>query len=328
MSESPILRRYLQTVVPSLDRQMNELDVFFFGAGGSGKSFLEMYPELSPKGFLDNSPSLWGTKIAGVPVYSPSHLLNQDPSQAVVFITSDYRAEITQELLSMGFNGKCHQLAGRPPGLTFDNELALFFRSFEELYAALSQASHATDRIVVLRDFENFPYSAPGDVDVLTSKSGFARLSRLAAGRRYFAGAFRLDVILEGEYLRPYFPVQIATLVRSTAEPLRDVYVAGTVGFAASFAYHIVLHKSPLFSGIDTDDSMFNRPTKYTANIERVLGILGLDPVQLNQVNLIQALQRGGWTPTSSELARIAVAQDRSFQGNAALNMWANGRLA
>lgn len=61
MTNSPILERYLQTVAPGLDGCINEYDVFFFGAGGSGKSFLAMYPELSPTGFIDNSSSLWGT---------------------------------------------------------------------------------------------------------------------------------------------------------------------------------------------------------------------------------------------------------------------------
>ena len=323
MSRPSILDRYFDAVSPGLRERIGMCNVFFFGAGGSGKSFLKMYPELSPVGFIDNSPTLWGTQVEGIKVYPPEELKNQNPKNTVVFITSDYRKEILRDLANNNCIQNYHCLAGRPPYLAFDNQVTLFFQSFDSLHAAISYVSSADDPVVVLRDFDEFPKSTPSDVDVVASTKNYAALQKVSAGTQYFSNALRLDVYLEGYYARPYLPPSVMTLVRASAKLVNGVFVADTLGFAASFAYHTVLHKSPLFSGIDEVDANFNRATKFTESIGRASVALGLEEAQFTQEMLIRALRRNGWIPTPSELQRIAVAQTKSLQGNVALQRWA-----
>ena len=324
MSESPILRRYLQTVVPSLDDRMDEFDVFFFGAGGSGKSFLAMYPELSPKGFIDNSPSLWGEKIGGIEVYSPAHLANQDPSRTAIFITSDYRTEILTQLSSFGFNATPHQLAGRPAFVKFDDLQALFFASFEELYSALCSTTRKFQSVVVLRDYESYPEPSNGDVDVIADYLSFDSLRDAAESNQPFPGAFRLDLSLAGEFQRQSYPPQIKDLVLRHPVHNAGVLIPSRLAFAAAFAYHAVLHKSPLFTGIDECLSLHNADSKYTRGLSSVLDVLGLDDGTLTQESLIAVLMLEGWAPETTELRRIASIQEECRQGNLALRRWAN----
>lgn len=73
--------------------------VVFFGAGGAGRAFRH-HSGVVPDLYVDNSPTLQGTRVDGVPVRNPNALNGLE--NIVVYITSGFVDEIRQQLLNIG----------------------------------------------------------------------------------------------------------------------------------------------------------------------------------------------------------------------------------
>lgn len=85
---------------PMATIENSQSSAFIFGAGSAGLSALEqLKKQHTIMGFIDNNPDLQGSKISGVIVYSPEHLLSSDYP---VFIASEYYEQIVQQLESLG----------------------------------------------------------------------------------------------------------------------------------------------------------------------------------------------------------------------------------
>ncbi len=80
--------------------EQKPLLAFIFGAGSAGVSaFQQLKQQYKILGFIDNDTNLQGSKISGVTVYAPQHLLSFDHP---VFIASEYYEQIVQQLGSLG----------------------------------------------------------------------------------------------------------------------------------------------------------------------------------------------------------------------------------
>lgn len=77
-------------------------NVVLFGAGALGIAFLERLTQLGIEvtAFCDNSPQKWNTKFYNIRVIAPEDLLKLPDT--IVFITSMYHAEISDQLLKLG----------------------------------------------------------------------------------------------------------------------------------------------------------------------------------------------------------------------------------
>lgn len=73
--------------------------VVFFGAGGAGLAFRH-HSGVVPDFYVDNSAELQGTRVGGVPVVDPNALTGR--ASIIVYITSGYVDEISQQLLDLG----------------------------------------------------------------------------------------------------------------------------------------------------------------------------------------------------------------------------------
>lgn len=88
---------------------LKRLNYMLFGAGLKGqevKSRLEK-KGLKVKGFLDNSPSKWGSIIESVPVLKPD-LDKIDFDENVIVVSSQYEKEISEQLIQAGLKLNRH----------------------------------------------------------------------------------------------------------------------------------------------------------------------------------------------------------------------------
>jgi acetyltransferase-like isoleucine patch superfamily enzyme len=79
--------------------------VVIFGAGLGGKTtfFVLKKLSISPVCFVDNDPSLTGSKLFGIPIEAPSSLFNEAKEDLIILIASVYYDEISFQLINMGF---------------------------------------------------------------------------------------------------------------------------------------------------------------------------------------------------------------------------------
>lgn len=79
--------------------------VVIFGAGAGGKAtfFVLKTLSISPICFVDNDPSLMGSKMFDIPIEKPSYLLNINKDEFMVLVSSIYYEEISGQLMDMGF---------------------------------------------------------------------------------------------------------------------------------------------------------------------------------------------------------------------------------
>jgi len=317
------LLSYLELAVPHLVPLINDLDIYLFGAGGSGESFLQMFPRIHPDAYLDNNSALWGTEIGSIPILGPSALASADAEKSLIFITSDYRKEIEAQLRALGFSLAQHSLAGRPAPLTFDDLHPVFFPSFDVAFDELTRVSSSSDEIVVLRDFAEFPCEGAGDIDVLAKREAAKSLLSSPYVVAESGQSFRVDVEIYEEPTRPWHPTKLKQKVLRNPVFHSNVWRPAPKSFAASFAYHVVVHKSPLWTGIDTHNSELNEDTKYVRQLETVLSELSLEPANLTQASLINFLIAADFVPEIGELQRIAAHQQAGAQHHVALSLWA-----
>jgi FlaA1/EpsC-like NDP-sugar epimerase len=82
-------------------RRKKRVSVFLFGAGSSGVETLKwLSGNVEVLGFLDNAKAKHGTVFEGIPVFSPSVLLEREFDYVV--LSSMYAHEILEQLLKMG----------------------------------------------------------------------------------------------------------------------------------------------------------------------------------------------------------------------------------
>lgn len=88
-----------------LDADLHEKTIIIFGCGNVGK-FLHLVCELRMPGqvaaFCDNSDEHIGTKIQGIPVYSPEQAVENDKESVVVLAGRRYEEEMRQQLKLIG----------------------------------------------------------------------------------------------------------------------------------------------------------------------------------------------------------------------------------
>lgn len=79
--------------------------VVIFGAGSGGKTtfFVLKKLSISPVCFVDNDPSLMGSKMFDIPIEAPSSLFNKAKEDLIILIASVYYDEISIQLINMGF---------------------------------------------------------------------------------------------------------------------------------------------------------------------------------------------------------------------------------
>lgn len=79
--------------------------VVIFGAGSGGKATFFVLKNLSinPVCFVDNNPSMVGSKIFDIPIEAPSCLLNESKDSLIILIASVFYEEISEQLINMGF---------------------------------------------------------------------------------------------------------------------------------------------------------------------------------------------------------------------------------
>lgn len=84
--------------------------VVIFGTGSGGKTTFFVLKALSinPVWFVDNNPSMVGSKIFDIPIEAPSCLLNESKDSLIILIASVYYEEISDQLLNMGFEENSH----------------------------------------------------------------------------------------------------------------------------------------------------------------------------------------------------------------------------
>src|SRR5574344_83788 len=88
----------------SLEKFENK-KIVIFGAGSCGKKFyfeLKFF-EQNVSFFVDNNSSKWGNLLFGKKICSPEKLLDENPDNIAIFVASIYKDEISNQLVSMGF---------------------------------------------------------------------------------------------------------------------------------------------------------------------------------------------------------------------------------
>jgi FkbM family methyltransferase len=85
----------LESTIGGLDR-----DFILFGAGNLGRRALTKLRQIGhePVAFMDNNPALWGTKILGVPVFSPAEMAQRSDPVQVGVITTIWSGEATDRM--------------------------------------------------------------------------------------------------------------------------------------------------------------------------------------------------------------------------------------
>lgn len=80
-------------------------EVYIWGAGGYGKALLKILrgKNLKPAGFIDSKENLWGKKVEGIKVYSPSCLEEKRDDKGVIVASDPGRFAIANVLNKMGY---------------------------------------------------------------------------------------------------------------------------------------------------------------------------------------------------------------------------------
>jgi len=83
----------------------DETELILFGAGWLGRRTLEGLRSIgiSPTAFVDNNPSLWGTQIDGLTVYSRARALDKWGRTGVFVVTIFHGTPVRQQLIEEGF---------------------------------------------------------------------------------------------------------------------------------------------------------------------------------------------------------------------------------
>ena len=89
-------------IIKDIFRKQN---VFIWGAGGYGKALLPILREekLKLSGFIDSNRQLWGEKVAGIPVCSPSILRDNQHNKGIIVASDPGKFAIVNELDKMGY---------------------------------------------------------------------------------------------------------------------------------------------------------------------------------------------------------------------------------
>ena len=116
---------------------MNKFKVYF-GAAGAGAAYVE-HSRQNPDFFVDNNPTLWGSKLLGIEIMPPSVLETEKIFE--ITITSGYVKDILAQLISMGFSE--HEI-NVPPKSTLGKHP---FRIIENRLIAAHQLSSVMNAI-------------------------------------------------------------------------------------------------------------------------------------------------------------------------------------
>lgn len=81
--------------------------IIMFGTGSFVKRFLNNY-SVEIECFLDNNSKIWGEKIFGKTIFSPSILKNININENIVLIASSYYKDISQQLKEYGLEENIH----------------------------------------------------------------------------------------------------------------------------------------------------------------------------------------------------------------------------
>lgn len=97
------LQLSIDKVVPNR-KEFDSIKKIVWGAGVSGKSFIEMHRDLGFAYIVDTRENLQGNTYLGFTIKSPDVLFREDPNDVLVFLPTVIHKKLTIELKEKGFN--------------------------------------------------------------------------------------------------------------------------------------------------------------------------------------------------------------------------------
>ncbi|GIQ69980.1 hypothetical protein XYCOK13_28040 [Xylanibacillus composti] len=284
--------------------------IYLFGGSSGARIFLEDYPAINVKRIVDNDPKKWGTTLEGIEICEPEILNHEVPDDVLIFITSMYVEQISQQLEQMGFVRNQHftyALSIPMTSLTcyIDPEVGpeRFFQHMAE----------AEIDYVILRWYEQLPDWNSKDIDILVRDSDYMKLYGIH-GFTLTPGGIPCEVYCVNGFkesnLCPYYPPYLAQSILERKMLWRGkYYVPDDHAYFFSLAYHVVYHKAeksglPIYA--DCENPKLQHDNKYARKLLELATSLKYE-VPLNLESLHQFLQKHNWAPSIDTVRRLAI---------------------
>ncbi len=245
-----IARVKLMTALARIPKsRFDMLKKVVWGAGVSGKSFVQMNDFLDLAYLVDGRERLQGTAFEGLKIQPPSVLLGEDRDNVCVFLPTVIAAELHEILSSEGFRYIIIPNHINTSGLQIPvprSDIKLVFSAF-----AQEKVDYA-----VLR-WANEPLQSLADIDLMTesSKDNLSRLMRACTGWISRSGCndhdtitvdikFSAPVGLTNEL--PYFPLPLTQALFSEGgtQYKRGLRVPSDELSVFTYLYHILFQKA------------------------------------------------------------------------------------
>ena len=281
--------------------------IIIWGAGGEGKHFFKIYPQIAVDYAVDSDKSKHNMFINGIPIREPIVLKSEDVNETIIFITSSFYEEISLELIKYGFflNENVFIATNKS-----DGRIKFFFDTEADAEKVFQSLNEKNINYVVLRWFEQLPTEIDGDIDILVDVNDLTNLFTIDVLKHSPPG-ITLEVYwskslgMVDELL--YYPSWLSRQILENRVIYKGMYIPSQQDYFFSLIFHAIFHKAERsglpVSGNELDKKGYN---KYREKIESLASQLDID-LEVNLDALYSLLRENNWLPPLDIARRHAI---------------------